>query len=250
MYSATTQGSPDIWIANSDGSQPRQLTSDPGTEAQPQVLPDGKGIVFISRRPGDPQFEIRAIDLDGSNQRQIVTGGGMLPGYLQAIGDHVYFRALEGRRLVKLPGAARRRSARAGCSPIRLGVPPGFMLSQVAPDERSALGTLHGSRRVPAWRSCPSTDRGRSASSHPTSRGARASVPPGRRAERRSKTWSSGMGPVNLWRFPLDGSAPRPVTTFTSEQILNYRWSRDGKTLAMSRGTLSADVVLITSEET
>ena len=53
-----------------------------------------------------------------------------------------------------------------------------------------------------------------------------------------------------LWRLPLDGSAPRPVTTFTSEQILNYRWSRDGKTLAMSRGTLSADVVLITSGET
>jgi Tol biopolymer transport system component len=56
-------------------------------------------------------------------------------------------------------------------------------------------------------------------------------------------------GASNLWRFPLDGSAPRPVTTFTSEEILNYRWSRDGKTLAMSRGTLTADVVLITSED-
>jgi hypothetical protein len=31
---------------------------------------------------------------------------------------------------------------------------------------------------------------------------------------------------------------------------MNYRWSRDGKTLAMSRGTESTDVVLITSEET
>ena len=40
------------------------------------------------------------------------------------------------------------------------------------------------------------------------------------------------------------------MTTFTSEQIMNYRWSTDGKTLAMSRGTESADVVLITSEET
>ena len=56
-------------------------------------------------------------------------------------------------------------------------------------------------------------------------------------------------GATNLWRFPLDGSAPRPVTTFPSEQIINYRWSRDGKTLAMSRGTQSADVVLITSAD-
>ena len=54
---------------------------------------------------------------------------------------------------------------------------------------------------------------------------------------------------TNLWRFPLDGSTPRPVTTFTSEEIMNYRWSRDGKTLAMSRGTDSADVVLITSDD-
>jgi len=40
------------------------------------------------------------------------------------------------------------------------------------------------------------------------------------------------------------------VTTFTSEQIMNYRWSRDGKTLALSRGTYSTDVVLITSDDT
>ena len=56
-------------------------------------------------------------------------------------------------------------------------------------------------------------------------------------------------GASNLWRFPLDGSAPRAVTTFTSEQIIAYRWSRDGKTLAMSRGTYSADVVLIASDD-
>ena len=31
---------------------------------------------------------------------------------------------------------------------------------------------------------------------------------------------------------------------------MNYRWSRDGKTLAMSRGTYSADVVLIASDDT
>ena len=85
----------DIWIVNVDGSQPTQLTSEPGAEGQPQVLPDGRGIIFTSRSPGAPQFQIRAIDLDGSNQRQIATGASTQPGYLQAIGDHVYFKALE-----------------------------------------------------------------------------------------------------------------------------------------------------------
>ena len=57
-------------------------------------------------------------------------------------------------------------------------------------------------------------------------------------------------GTTNVWRFPLDGSAPRPVTTFTSEHVINYRWSRDGKMLALSRGTYSTDVVLIKSRDT
>lgn len=58
-------------------------------------------------------------------------------------------------------------------------------------------------------------------------------------------------GVRNLWRFPLDGRAPAQVTTFApaSENPINFAWSRDGKTLAMSRTTQSSDVVLITNPE-
>ncbi len=246
VYSATTQGSPDIWIVNSDGSQPRQLTSDPGTETQPQVLPDGRGIIFISRRPGDSQFEILAMDLDGSHRRHIVTGAGTRPGCLQAIGDHVYFRAFEEGRLVNyrapLGGGPR--------EPVfATRRPPGFMLSQVASDERSALGLYRdplssGLAVVPLDGSGPVR---KFPSNLARGSGFGATWAPGGNA---LEDLLFQDGAANLWRFPLDGSAPRPVTTFTSEQILNYRWSRDGKTLAMSRGTLSADVVLITSGET
>ena len=52
VYSATTHESWDIWIANGDGSQPKQLTNDPGVENQPRVLPDGTGIIFTSRASG------------------------------------------------------------------------------------------------------------------------------------------------------------------------------------------------------
>jgi Tol biopolymer transport system component len=55
-------------------------------------------------------------------------------------------------------------------------------------------------------------------------------------------------GAVNLWRFPIDGSPPRQITAFTSDQIVNFAWSRDGKMLAMSRSSESADVVLITRQ--
>lgn len=247
VYSARTQGNIDIWIANGDGSQPSQLTNDPGLQAQPQVLPDGKRIVFISRASGTADVEVRAIDLDGRNPRPIATGGGITRGRFQAVGDHVYFKALAGRRTldyrVPLDGGPR-----APLFPDPTRLPSRFSLRSVSPDERWAAGTY----------------------AEPRSFGMAVVPIDGPGPVRRipytytqflnlGVTWAPGGhaledlvvrdGVVNLWRFPLDGSAARAVTTFTSEQIMNYRWSRDGKTLAISRGTQSADVVLITSDD-
>jgi Tol biopolymer transport system component len=52
-------------------------------------------------------------------------------------------------------------------------------------------------------------------------------------------------GVSNLWRASIDGSTPTQLTHFTSGQIFNYAWSRDGKQLAMARGSETSDVVLI-----
>jgi len=35
------------------------------------------------------------------------------------------------------------------------------------------------------------------------------------------------------------------LTDFKSDQIFSFEWSRDGKQLALTRGTESSDVVLI-----
>ena len=55
-------------------------------------------------------------------------------------------------------------------------------------------------------------------------------------------------GISNVWRQAIDGSPPRQVTNFTSDLIFAHAWSPDGKELAISRGTVLSDVVLITSE--
>jgi eukaryotic-like serine/threonine-protein kinase len=49
----------------------------------------------------------------------------------------------------------------------------------------------------------------------------------------------------NLWEQPLDGSAGKQITAFTSEHIWDYHWSEDGSQLAVSRGYTDSDVVLI-----
>jgi hypothetical protein len=52
-------------------------------------------------------------------------------------------------------------------------------------------------------------------------------------------------GVSNVWMLPLDGGEPRQVTAFTSQRITRFAVSRDGKRLALARGTTSSDVVLI-----
>ena len=51
--------------------------------------------------------------------------------------------------------------------------------------------------------------------------------------------------PINIWRQPLDGSPATQVTNFENGLIFNYAFSPDGKQLAVSRGTIDRDAVLI-----
>jgi Tol biopolymer transport system component len=53
----------------------------------------------------------------------------------------------------------------------------------------------------------------------------------------------NGVG--NLWRQPVDGGPPVQITKLSSEFISNFALSRDGKRVAVSRGNIIADVVLI-----
>ncbi len=54
-------------------------------------------------------------------------------------------------------------------------------------------------------------------------------------------------GVTNLWRQPLTGGQPKQITNFTSGLIFDFAWSRDGKQLALGRGSRSSDIVLITN---
>jgi eukaryotic-like serine/threonine-protein kinase len=49
----------------------------------------------------------------------------------------------------------------------------------------------------------------------------------------------------NIWIQPVDGSKPQQLTHFTDERpIIDYRWSRDGKRLAIARQSVTNDIVL------
>ena len=52
-------------------------------------------------------------------------------------------------------------------------------------------------------------------------------------------------GITNIWRQPLSGGPAKQLTHFTSGFAVAFCWSNDGKTLAITRGTRTSDIVLL-----
>jgi Tol biopolymer transport system component len=52
-------------------------------------------------------------------------------------------------------------------------------------------------------------------------------------------------GVSNIWLQSLAGGPPRQLTDFADQQLFGFAWSHDGKQLAISRGVVNSDVMLL-----
>jgi Tol biopolymer transport system component len=68
----------DIWVANADGTEARQVTYLPGASFAPYFFPDGKRILFSTNfvNPRGPDFDIYAINTDGTGLERITQAPG------------------------------------------------------------------------------------------------------------------------------------------------------------------------------
>jgi len=82
----------DIFSANADGSNPKQLTSTPGYDAETTITLDGKNLVFTSTRDGD--LDIYTMDADGKNVRRLTNELGYDGGpFWSYDGKQIVYRA-------------------------------------------------------------------------------------------------------------------------------------------------------------
>ncbi|MGD9588541.1 MAG: protein kinase [Pyrinomonadaceae bacterium] len=56
---------------------------------------------------------------------------------------------------------------------------------------------------------------------------------------------SNRNGALNLWRQPIDGSPAKQITDYKAGRIFNFRWSNDGRSMLLARGTVNNDLILI-----
>lgn len=68
----------ELWLLAADGSHPRQLTTGRNNDTEPQFLPDGKHLAFVSTRSGEPQ--IWTLPLEGGEPTQLTSFPGGLGG--------------------------------------------------------------------------------------------------------------------------------------------------------------------------
>jgi len=231
VYSSGAGGNSEIWIMDADGSNQKQLTVNAGTNHQPSVSADGRYIIFISNRAGNAN--IWRMDIDGSNPKQLTSGSGENLPQCTPTGDWVVYNSFPGKVVlwkVQINGG----------NPVQLTDKPSFE-PMVSPDGKLIACTYMDEHL--GWRTAiiPFAG-GQPAKLFDIDIKFSSWTPDGR-----ALAYLDPPGFLNIRSQPIDGKPSRQLTDFKSDRIFSFAWSRDGKQLALARGTLTNDVVLISN---
>ena len=91
VFTSYRSGNLDLWIADADGSNPRQLTHSEGSNFDPSVSRDGTTIVFTSTRSGNEA--VWRINVDGGTAIQLTRDGLELVPKITPDGKDVLFES-------------------------------------------------------------------------------------------------------------------------------------------------------------
>jgi Tol biopolymer transport system component len=244
LYDTDANGKSSIWVVNEDGSDPKPLTDGAADNYAPQASPDGRTIIFGSRRTD--LYQVWRMDSDGGNPRQLTEETGVPTFSVSPDGRWViYSPFIGGIRKVSVDGGPPVELLAEGDKRNPQLSPDGRLLAYFFNDEqtkRPKLGVINAEGGAPVKTfDLPVTSGGIYESGFSSLYRGFHWSPDGR-----SLVYVNTLSGVsNLWRQPLDGGKPVPVTDFKSDLIYNFAYAPDGRTLAFARGSHTRDAVLI-----
>jgi Tol biopolymer transport system component len=258
VYSSKEGGSYDLFIVDADGSNRRQLTSDPrGNEIEPAASPDGRYIVFVSDRTGI--MRLYRINRDGSGLSSLSPEPTSRyqhhdPRFTPDSKWVIYRHRDNGSTLRMVPIDGGPGVQIKGERPATGGVIEQAFGASASPDGRSLafLYFIFDTKVQPSRVDIAvATLDGRIVKRFPSHETYRGGISDDERVQ-----WSrdgsalyyrrAQAGLRNVWKQPLAGGPPVQVTHF-EEPVDYFDWSPDGKRLAVSRSSSLSDVVLITN---
>ena len=240
VYASSATGNTDIWIMNLDGSNRVQLTNSTAADEAPQVSADGKTIVFVSERDG-PRTLFR-MNIDGSGQAKLGAGVVAYRPVISFDGAWVYFSdpKKQNFRIPLAGGTPELLLAELTAAGRKL--PPAFHEPVPSPDGRAIAGHYQDPDKNGERIVVLSTDAGAPERRFPNMRANARWAPDGRSLISHDR--------VNLFQQPLSGAGgPRQITNFTGDTIFTFAMAGDQKQLALVRGQVVSDVVLVTRKK-
>lgn len=235
VYGVFGGGASDLFMVNPDGSNQRQLTSNAALNALPSVSPDGRYIVFVSTRSGSQH--IWRMDSDGTNLRQMTNGIAELSPLVTPDNRWIVYQNNDFRLWkISIDGGASQQITNGLASQ-----------AAISPDGKLIACRYREEDLSPFKLGLIDFETGKTVKT--------IDIPPTNlllhwSADGRAVLYVDLRGGVgNIWSQPIDGGTPRQLTNFKSDLIFGFDMSKDGRQLAVSRGTVSNDVVLIADVE-
>jgi eukaryotic-like serine/threonine-protein kinase len=242
VYSSNASDNADIWSMNADGSDQKQLTDDPQADVNPVVSPDGRYVVFQSLRAGN--WNIWRMQSDGYNLKQLTSGDNDVDPDVTPDGQWVIYCARENANTTiwKMPIE--------GGAPVRLSVATQATNPSVSPDGKQvAYIEVASNSKAPYKLILISIEGGTPLKTFdiPVLASDLRWTPDGRALVYLGRGAFAGV--ASIWRQSLDGTAPIAIVEFKPDSIYAFAYSRDGRQLALSRGSLTRDAVLISDSK-
>jgi len=232
IYSSSVSGNHELYAIDARGADPKQLTTSPSYDGMPAVSRDGRYVLFAADR--GVRMNIWRMDMDGANPKKLTDKNDWNPT-LSADGGWVVYESCPDRCTiwkVALDGGQ--------SQPItenNSGSP------SISPDGKQ-IACMYQEANGPFKPAILSFADGKLIKVFDITAG--LGGPVRWAADGRAIVYPITHGGVsNLWAQPVDGGPPKQLTNFTAERIFGFDFSRDGRQLAVSRGTQASDVVLI-----
>jgi serine/threonine protein kinase/Tol biopolymer transport system component len=241
VFVSNEGGNADVWMADPDGSNRKQLTSNGANNFAPAVSADGRYIVFMSAREG--RRNLWRMNLDGSNPVRLTSGLADCYPSLTPDSRWVVYTTFEGVKpqlwKVSIDGGTPVRITDHVATMAAVSLDGRFIAftypesqDPFAPPNRLAVIPFEGGPQV---RTFEFNGSGTVAALTQWS------------ADSKSILYTvSANNVTNIWSQPLEGGAPKQVTEFNDLFMTSFAWSPDGKQLACTRGSLIRDAILVT----
>ena len=236
IYTAVGENS-DIWIVKADGTGNKQLTADAYTEKLGCVSADGRYVVFSSNRSGN--FNLWRMELNGNNPKQLTEGTAIdSQPTCSPDGQWVLFRSLRQGK------------------PTFWKVPTAGGKSEQLTDKSSSWASVSPDGKLIALRYFDEQTKANKIAVLPFAGGEPVKtldisfnfrdVGLGWTSDSRSIIYADARDNAdNIWSLPLDSGPAKQLTNFKSGLIFAFEMSRDGKQIALSRGSQMDDVILL-----